>query len=240
MPPPASLVTLRPQTPWGWAATATQNIPSQECLLPLRLVTLTLLKGLHLGPSAPPVKRWGQDRLPSFASMTSGAIASSGTNVLAQDCPCKRQESSCWDHRCVRVASEMENYADVGGCLEFPPLSFTIWKWHLILGLGKFTVCLWWKKSFAPYAASLLYYVRKLMKAQILLFLCFGILWWSRCAMHSELSLRVYKEKRSSSESASDLQDKNENLQCLLLLNSWQARLHLLWGMKCFSFLMIK
>lgn len=58
------------------------------------------------------------------------------------------------------------------------------------------------------------------MKAQILLFLCFGILWWSRFAMHSELSLRVYKEKRSSSESTSDLQEKNVNLQCVLLLDS--------------------
>lgn len=46
------------------------------------------------------------------------------------------------------------------------------------------------------------------MKAQILLFLCFGILLWSRFAMHSELSLRVYKEKKSSSESASDRQEK--------------------------------
>lgn len=52
MPPPASLVTLGPQTPRGWAATAVQNIPSQDCLLPLGLVTLTLLKGLRHGPGA--------------------------------------------------------------------------------------------------------------------------------------------------------------------------------------------
>lgn len=38
--------------------------------------------------------------------------------------------------------------------------------------------------------------------------------------MHSELSLRVYKEKRNSSESTSDLQKKNENLKFLLLLDS--------------------
>lgn len=75
------------------------------------------------------------------------------------------------------------------------------------------------------------------MRAQILLFLCFGILWWSRCAMHSELSLRVYKEKRSSSESASDLQDKNENLQCLLLLNSWASQAPLTVRDEMFFFL---
>lgn len=136
----------------------------------------------------------------------------------------------------------MWNWPDVGSCLELPPPSFTIWKWHLILSLGKFTVCPWWKKSFAPYAAFLLYYVRKLMKAQTLLFLCFGILWWSRLTMHSEVSLRVYKEKRSSSESTSDLQEKRIRwtfsvFSCLIL---GQASLHLLWGMKCFSLLMIK
>lgn len=75
------------------------------------------------------------------------------------------------------------------------------------------------------------------MKAQILLFLCFGILWWSRFAMHNELSLRVYKEKWRSSESISDLQEKNVNLQCVLLLDSQTSQALLTMKDEMFFFL---
>lgn len=83
--PPGSLVTPRPQTPREWAATAMQDIPSHDCLLLLgwRLWHSSKVCAMAQMPPAP-VKRWGQDRLPSFASMMSGAIASSDTNVLAR------------------------------------------------------------------------------------------------------------------------------------------------------------
>lgn len=96
------------------------------------------------------------------------------------------------------------------------------------------------KNPLHHYAASLLYYVRKLVKAQILLFLCFGILWWSRFAMHSELSLRIYKEKRSSSESTSVFQERRMNLQCVLLPDSWTSQALLIVRNEMFFFLNIK
>ena len=192
IPLAAPLVAPRPQTPGGGHLQLCRTSPAMTVFYPWGWRLWHLLQPCTTAQVPPtPVKRRVKDRFPSFAPMKSGETASSDTSVSAQCCPCEGQENGCWHHHWVRVASEMQNWPDVGGCLELPLLAFTIWKQHLILSLGKCTAYQWWKNPLQH--MLLLFAVSGSWWRLRSRFPCFEILCWSRFAVHSEVSLRVYK-----------------------------------------------
>lgn len=242
MPPPASLVTPRLQTPRAGQLQPYRISPAMTVFYPWGWWLWHTSKVCTMAQVPPaPVKRWGQDTFPSFASMVSGAIVSLDTNVLAQDCPCEGQENGCWHHHWVRVVSEWQNQPDVGRCLELPPLTFSIWKWHLILGLGEFTVCLWWKKKSLHHMLLLFFTVSgNWWRLRYCSFCVFGFCdgQYLQCTVMYHWD---FIKKKGAVERAPVISKRRmwtfSVFSCLILR---QLRLHLLWGMKCFSLLMIK
>lgn len=185
-----------PQTTdsWGWAPTAMQNIPSHDCLLPLGSVPLAPLTALHHGPGATSTcEEMAAGQVPLLCIREVWRNSFFGYQCLGTGMPVwgtgewlltpSLDQTGIWNAELARCWGLRGAATTFFHCLETTPY----------LGFGKIYCVSMVKKSFAAYAAPLLCCVRKLMKAQIPLFLCFEILWWSRIAMHSEVSLRVYK-----------------------------------------------
>lgn len=189
--PPASSPGS-PQTPhsWGWAPTAMQNIPSHDCLLLPGLVLLAPLTALSHGPGATSTcEEMGTRQFPLLCIHEVWRSTFIRYQCLGKGLPSwgtgewlltpSLGQTGIWN---AKLARWSQNWL-LGAATTF----FHRLETASYLGFGKIYCVSMVKKSFAAYAAPLLCCVRKLMKAQILLFLCFGILWWSRFAMHSEV-----------------------------------------------------